>query len=121
MTLTSSKDNLDNLDNFASRDSHHSNMSVIFTCQNLCYGNGKLRNSRINSQYTLLFKNMGDRRNMHMLSDNKGLERTKFNNILYDIEEKTYGHLFDNCPTSYDNARVRTNIFPSEKTVIYDV
>ena len=58
MTLTSSKDNLDN---FASRDSHHSNMSVIFTCQNLCYGNGKLRNSRVNSQYTLLFKNMGDR------------------------------------------------------------
>ena len=119
MTLTSSKDNLDN---FASRDSHHSNMSVIFTCQNLCYGNGKLQNSRVNSQYTLLFKNMGDRRNMHMLSDNKGLKQTKSNNILGDIEEKTYGYLlFDNCPTSFDNARVRTNIFPSEKTVIYDV
>ena len=125
MTLTSLKenlDNLDNLDNFASRDSHHSNMSAIFTCLNVCYGNGKLRNSRVNSQYTLLVKNMGDRRNMNMLSDNKGLKRSKFNNSLSDIEERTYGHLlFDNCPTSYDNARVRTDIFPSEKTVIYDV
>ena len=35
---TSSKGNTDNLDNFASRDSHHSNISVIFTCQNLTYG-----------------------------------------------------------------------------------
>ena len=35
---TSSKENTDNLDNFASRDSHHSNISVIFTCQNLTYG-----------------------------------------------------------------------------------
>ena len=48
----SSKENTANLDNFACRDSHHSNISIIFTCQNLCYGNGKLRNSRINSQYT---------------------------------------------------------------------
>ena len=39
---SSSKENTTNLDNFASRDSHHSNISVIFTCQNLCYGNGKL-------------------------------------------------------------------------------
>ena len=39
---SSSKENTTNLDNFASRDSHHSNISVIFTCQNLCYGNGKI-------------------------------------------------------------------------------
>ena len=122
MTLTSSKENLDNLDNFASRDSHHCNMSVIFTCQNLCYGNGKLRNSRVNSQYTLLFKNMGDRRNMFMLADNKGIKRVNFNEVLSDVEKETYGYLlFDNCAKSYDNARVRTNIFPTEKTVIYEM
>ena len=86
MTITaSSKENTTNLDNFASRDSHHSNISVIFTCQNLCYGNGKLRNTRINSQYTLLFKNIGDRRNMNMIADNKGVKRDVFNYVLSDI------------------------------------
>ena len=72
---SSSKENTINLDNFASRDSHHGNISIIFTCQNLCYGNGKLRNTRMNSQYTLLFKNIGDRRNMYMIADNKGVKR----------------------------------------------
>ena len=119
---SSSKENTTNLDNFASRDSHHSNISVIFTCQNLCYGNGKLGNTRLNSQYTLLFKNIGDRRNMNMVADNKGVKRDIFNSVMSDIEQSTYGHLlFDNCATSYENTRVRTNVFPNEKTVIYDI
>ena len=118
----SSKENTANLDNFACRDSHHSNISIIFTCQNLCYGNCKLRNSRINSQYTLLFKNIGDRRNMTMVGDNKGIKRCVFNNIVSDIEQSSYGYLlFDNCTTSYENSRVRTNIFPDDKTLIYNV
>ena len=123
MTIAaSSKENTTNLDNFASRDSHHSNISVIFTCQNLCYGNGRLRNSRVNSQYTLLFKNIGDRRNMNMIADNKGVKRDVFNCVLSDIEQSRYGHLlFDNCASSYENTRVRTNVFPNEKTVIYDI
>ena len=119
---SSSKENTINLDNFASRNSHHSNISVIFTFQNLCYGNGKLRNTRVNSQYTLLFKNIGDHRNMNMVADNKGVKRDIFNCVMSDIEQSRYGHLlFDNCPSSYENTRVRTNVFPNEKTVIYDV
>ena len=59
---------------------------------------------------------------MFMLADNKGIKRVKFNEVLSDVEKETYGHLlFDNCATSYDNARVRTNIFPTEKTVIYEM
>ena len=123
MTIaSSSKENTINLDNYASRDSHHSNISIIFTCQNLCYGNGKLRNTRVNSQYTLLFKNIGDRRNMNMIADNKGVKRSVFNCVLNDVEKSRYGYLlFDNCANSYENARVRTNVFPHEKTVIYDI
>ena len=56
----SSKENTENLNNIAARDSHHSNTSVIFVCQNLNYGNGKLRNVRINSQYHLMLKNLSD-------------------------------------------------------------
>jgi hypothetical protein len=39
---TANKENADNLNNLASRDSHHMNISVIFVCQSLNYGNGKL-------------------------------------------------------------------------------
>ena len=35
----SSKENKAILDNFACHDSHHSNISIIFTCRNLFYGN----------------------------------------------------------------------------------
>ena len=31
--------NVENLNNIASRDSHHTNTSVIFVCQNLNFGN----------------------------------------------------------------------------------
>ena len=55
---------------------------------------------------------------MYMIADNKGVKRDKFN-VLSDIEQSTYGHLlFDNCTTSYENARVRTNVFPNDTTVI---
>ena len=72
---TSSKENTDNLDNFASRDSHHCNISVIFTCQNLTYGGGKLRNSRVNNQYHPMFKNIADVRNMYTIADNRQVNR----------------------------------------------
>jgi DNA replication protein DnaC len=36
----SNKENMEKLNNLASRDSHHFNTSVIFVCQNLNYGNG---------------------------------------------------------------------------------
>ena len=59
---------------------------------------------------------------MYMVCDNKGVKRDKFNNVLSDIEQSPYEHLlFDNCTTSYENALVRTNVFPHEKTVIYDI
>ena len=59
---------------------------------------------------------------MNMVADNKGVKRDIFNCVMSDIEQSRYGHLlFDNCPSSYENTRVRTNVFPNEKTVIYDV
>jgi hypothetical protein len=58
------KENADNLNNLASRDSHHLNISVMFVCQNLNYGSGKLRNVRINSMYHLVFNNHTDTRDI---------------------------------------------------------
>ena len=59
---------------------------------------------------------------MNMIADNKGVKRNVFNCVLNDIEKSRYGYLlFDNCANSYENARVRTNVFPNEKTVIYEI
>ncbi|CAB3977067.1 Hypothetical predicted protein [Paramuricea clavata] len=54
------KENADNLNNLASHHSHHLNISVMFVCQNLNYGSGKLHNVQINSMYHLVFNNRTD-------------------------------------------------------------
>lgn len=65
------KDSMRNLNNLATRDAHHYNMRVIFVCQNLNFGNGKLHTTRCNSQYLLLCKNLMDSRNIKMVGSNK--------------------------------------------------
>ena len=55
---------------------------------------------------------------MYMVGDNKGIKWCVFNNIVSDIEQAPHGYLlFD----SYENSRVRTNIFPDDKTLIYNI
>ena len=121
-TAASSSQNIMNLDNIASRDSHHDNMSVIFVCQNLMYGNGKLRNIRVNSQYHVIFKNLSDFRNAQLVASNRKIDSCVFSKILSEINDKQYGYLvFDGSPNGCNNTRLRTNIFPNECTTIYDV
>ena len=116
----SNKINLENLDNIASRDSHHTNTSVIFVCQNLNYGNGRLRNCRTNSQYHTIFKSLTDTRDMYMIAANKKIPLACMRKIVADVGKKQYGYvLFDGSPRSYDNTRVRTGIFEQDETVIY--
>ena len=100
----------------ASRNSHHFNTSVIFVCQNLNYGNGKLRNARVNSQYHWMFNNLSDSRDIEMIAINLG----KLCSILNDMGKKQYGYLlFDGSPRGYDNTRLRTGILPEDDTIIY--
>ncbi len=119
---TSDKQNTENLNNIAARDSHHSNTSVIFVCQNLNYGNGKLRNVKINSQYHLLLKNLSDRGNLETLATNRKIPLSKISAIHRDICKQKYGYvLFDGSPKGYVNAQIRTGILPGDDTIIYDI
>ena len=116
------KENSDNLNNLASRDSHHLNISVMFICQNLNYGCGKLRNVRVNSMYHLVFNNHTDTRHIELIARNRGIRLSTLRKILTDVGKKQYGYvLFDGCPQSLANARVRTGILPGDCTTIYDV
>ena len=114
--------NVENLNNIVSRDSHHTNTSVIFVCQNLNFGNGKLRNARVNSQYHVIFNNLSDHRDIETIASNKKIKLAKIHNILKDVGKRNrYGYvLFDGSPRSYGNTRVRTGMLPGDKTIIYE-
>ena len=72
INATDNKDNTKRLDEMATRDCHHEDSSNIFTCQNSNYENTKLRTARTNSQYIIVFNNVGDNRNLKILFSNKG-------------------------------------------------
>ena len=118
-----STENADNLNNLASRDSHHLNISVMFVCQNLNYGNGKLRNARINSLYHIpIVNNHTDIRDMELIARNRGIRLPILRMILADVGQKQHGYLlFDGCATTPANTRIRTGILPDDQTIIYHV
>ncbi|CAB3978336.1 uncharacterized protein LOC108915498 [Paramuricea clavata] len=117
----STKEGVENLNNLATRDSHHLDLSVFFVCQTLNYGNGKIRSMRTNSMYHLLFNNHTDTRDIELIARNKGIRLSTIRKILSDVAKKQYGYvLFDGCPRSPANARVRTGILPDECTIIYN-
>ncbi|CAB3977264.1 DNA polymerase [Paramuricea clavata] len=117
-----SKEGIENLNNLVTRDSHHLDLSVFFVCQTLNYGNGKIRSMRTNSMYHLLFNNHTDTRDIELVARNKGIRLPTIRKILSDVGKKEYGYvLFDGCPHSPANTRVRTGILPQECTIIYDI
>ena len=114
--------NVDNLNNLASCDSHHTNTSVIFVCQNLNYSSGKLCNTRVNSQYHILFKSLTDSRDVEMIASNKKISIGTLQKVLQDVGKKQYGYLvFDGSPKGCCNTRLRTGILPDNETIIYDI
>ncbi|CAB3982341.1 DNA polymerase [Paramuricea clavata] len=122
VVANANRTNLENLDNLASRDSHHTNTSVIFVCQSLAYGNGRLRNCRVNSQYHTVFNSLTDSRDMEMIASNKKIPLARMRKIVNDVGKTQHGYvLFDGSPRGYANSRIRTGIFPQDHTVVYDV
>ncbi|CAB3978028.1 Hypothetical predicted protein [Paramuricea clavata] len=114
--------NLTNLNNIASRDSHHSNASVIFVCQSLNYGSGKLRTIKVNSQYHIMCKSLSCYRDVETVAANKKICKNKIHQVINDVGKKEYGYIvFDGCPKGCANTRVRTGIFPKDETIVYDV
>ena len=60
------KDNLTKLNEYAMKDFHHQNISLIFVCQDMMYCSEKFRQLRSNSLYQVLFNNIGDSRNLFL-------------------------------------------------------
>jgi hypothetical protein len=118
----SNKENIENLNNLVSRDSHHLNTSVIFVCQNLNYGCGKLRNARINSQYHVMFNSLTDTRDVELIASNKKISSHILQKNTFRCWKKQYGYVvFDGSPRGiviHMYARVSYPVKPQQYMIL---
>ena len=98
------KNKLDKLHGYVMKDCHHCNCSRIFVCEDLMYKVETLRMILSNSNYIILFQNIGDKRDLYHVFQTRRLAKDVFS-------EKKYGYIvFDNVPSSLCNGRIRTDI-----------
>lgn len=115
--LANTKNN--ELINLFCRGSHHWNVAIVHIVQNLFYSN--LRTARINSHYLVLMKNPSDRLQVMTLGRQLYPGQQKFFlDAFNDACSTQFGYiLVDNEPTTDDQIRLRTNIFPGEQCYAY--
>jgi len=95
---------------------HHYNCSLIYLTQNLFYDNNIYRCMSSQTHYVVVMKNRRNLSQIQYLSRQICPGNTKY--ILNSYKEATkydYSYLFIDCyPSSPDQLRLRTNIFPEE-------
>jgi len=111
-----------NLENIFTKHSHHRNLSIIFITQNLFLNNQHLRTMSRNSSYLVLFKNPRDVNQINYLA--RQMFPAKHGNFVSeaftDATSIPYGYmLLDYRQETNDILRVRTGVFPQEKSYIY--
>ena len=106
------------------RGSHHRGITVLLLTQNL-FPPGKLsRTLSLNAHYMLIFRNPGDslgiatlaRTQMYPKNVDYLLDQESYN----DATKRPYGYLLlDLHQLTPESMRLRTNIFPGEKQIVY--
>ena len=115
------KENLMKLNEYAMKDCHHQNISLVFISQDMMYGNEKFRQLRSNSLYQVLFNNIGDSRNLFSVFFNRKFPKSYFTQLIKEAFKNSYDYLvFDNDPKNFENTRIRTGIFPDEQCIVYN-
>jgi len=103
------------------RGSHHRNVSVIFMVQNFFNKNRHMQTISLNAQYIVLFKNPRDSSQFVHLAKQLYLHNLRFAHEAYiDATKCPYGYiLLDLRNDQDDDLRLRMNIFPGERQIIY--
>lgn len=100
---------------------HHKNASVFFLSQNIFPKNPFFRTMSLNSHYMFLFRNVRDAQQIQILGRQMYPDKPKF--LIDAYKQATlqpYHFLFlDFKPTTSENLRIRSNIFPKEKNYAY--
>lgn len=104
------------------KHAHHRNISCVWICQNLFHKDKHMRTMNLNSSYLVLFKNPRDINQISFLSRQMyPTGQTKFlSEAFRDATSVPFGYLFiDLKQETEDLLRIRTGVFPHEKTYIY--
>ncbi len=101
--------------------SHHKNTSVMLIVQNLFNKNKHHRTISLNTHYMVLFKNPRDVSQMMALGHQMYPRQMKYFTESYvDATSKPHGYLLiDMKQTTPELLRLRGDIFPGEKTVVF--
>ena len=107
--------------NIFTKGSHHKNASVVYISQNLFSKCRENRTISLNTHYLVLFKNPRDTLQITHLGRQMFPERVKYFREAYaDATSHPYGYLLvDLKTTTPDVLRLRTDIFPDERTMVY--
>ncbi len=103
------------------RGSHHRGISVFFLTQNL-FPPGKLsRTISLNSHYMIVFRNPRDSLGISTLAKQVFPHRVNYLlDSFRDATSKPYGYLLIDChQLTPENMRLRTNILPGERQIVY--
>ena len=90
----------------------HANLSVIYLTQNMFKQGPSSRDIRLNSNYTILFKNRHDCRQIRIIGEQIYLKKwPAFVACYQDATNKPFGYLLlDNRPTTHSSLRLRGKI-----------
>lgn len=102
---------------------HHFKLTAIFLTQNVFAQGSCARNISLNTHILVLFANKRDESQSMSLARQLYPGKTKsFLQVYEDATKKNYGYLVIDCtPSSPREIKLRTNIFPNEQTIIYDI
>ena len=103
------------------RGSHHRGISVMYLTQNLFPPGKQSRTISLNSHYMTVFKNPRDSLGIATLARQMYPHNTNFLlKSFQDATAKPYGYLLlDLHQLTPDNMRLRTNILPGRKQIVY--
>lgn len=119
--LMSESTNKDAMANVITKGCHHRNISTIFLVQNLFPPGKHSRTISLNTHYIVTFKHPRDSLGVSILARQAFPNAVKYVMESYDdAVRKPYGYLlFDLHPSSEQEIRLRTSIFPDENHVVY--
>ena len=101
--------------------SHHSKMSIIYLAHNLYQKSPSARTISLNTQYYVLFKNHRDTQQIQCFGRQIYGNKSGYFDKAYQLAtSRPWGYLLvDLNSHSDDRYRLRTNIFPTEDTIVY--
>jgi hypothetical protein len=110
-----------NMSDLFTKGSHHRGVSIMYLTQNLFPPGKQSRTISLNSHYMIVFKNLRDSLGISNLARQMYPNNTKYLlESFQDATKKPYGYLLlDLHQLTPENMRLRTNILPGQKQIVY--